>query len=126
MKNYVQYHNASKQGLLQIDTADFQIFANKSINHLVGHRVWLISGHGMSSPKHYQLEYVFRVDDVQPGTPNRARGATGRRFAPALALNGLSWFEDFLKHQANFSLGVREIADEHQRELEALLAAATS
>lgn len=123
MKNFVQYHNAFKQGPLQLNPAGrFSIFAKKSINHIVGHRVWLISGHGKTSPKHYQLEYTFVVDEVAAGAPNRAFGRNGHRFAPAIPLNQLEWFKGFLEHQSRFSLGIREISDEHLAHLEALRA----
>lgn len=123
MKNYVQYHNAAKQGALkQRDDGRFHIFAKKSIQYLRHNRVWLISGHGKTSPKQYYLEYVFLVNDIREGSPNVATGETGNRFKQAIPLNGLPWFKEFLASQQNFSLGVREIPKQYEVILEQLIA----
>lgn len=122
MKNYIQYHNAAKQGVLkQRDDGLFYIFAKKSIQYLRQNRVWLISGHGKTSPKQYYLEYVFLVNDIFAGSPNVATGKTGNRFRQPILLNDQPWFKEFLASQQNFSLGVREIAREYVVELEQLI-----
>lgn len=109
MKHYVQYHNTDKQGGRPAGGHDgFAIFSSKSIRHLLGQRVWLISGEG-DKKKSYYLEYTFIVDGVEEGAPNIAYGATGTRLDPPIPLTGLPWFEDFKRRQQNFSLGVREI-----------------
>lgn len=120
MKHYVQYHNTDKQGARPAGGAGhFQIFAKKSIRHLPGHTVWLVSGEG-DKPKRYYLEYVFVVAGVTPGDPHTAWGTEGQRFDPPLPLNALPWFRPFVDSQQNFSLGVREIAPEYLAHLEAL------
>ncbi len=122
MKNYVQYHNTATQGALRISPdGGFQIFATKSIHHLVGQKVWLISGEGAKSPKSYYLRYCFNVEEIADGTPNIARGFNGHRFDPPIHLNVRPWFREFLRKQQNFSLGVREIQDEFIGELEGVL-----
>lgn len=121
MKHYVQYHNAFKQGRLEVDPqVGFLIFAKKPLKHLIGQRIWLISGHGKTSPKQYQLEYTFVADEVITGAPNRAIGKSGVRFAPAPVLNHQPWFPEFLKQQANFSLGASPVPEEFIAELEAI------
>jgi hypothetical protein len=111
VKDYIQYHNTAKQGRLPECVDEFSIFARKSIRHIEAHRMWLISGEGDKSPKRYFLRYTFIVDRIEPGTPNRAYGREGRNF-PNTRLDTLDWFEDFLKRYQNFSLGVRELADD--------------
>ncbi len=123
MRNYVQYHNVAKQGSISTWVGDkFQIFARKSIQHLNYNRVWLISGNGTKSPKQYQLEYVFHVNQIIIGEPNIATGETGQRFTPPIPLNCELWFKTFLDSQQNFSLGVREIPEQFVAELEILVA----
>ncbi len=111
MKHYVQYHNTEKQGPLDSSgTGPMTIVSSKSIGHLLDQRVWLISGEG--TPRTYQLEYTFVVDEVLAGAPSVASGLRGTRFRPAVRLSGEAWFESFLLAQQNFSLGVREIQPE--------------
>lgn len=109
MKHYIQYHNTEKQGGRPGRIADgYAIFSNKSIRHLQGQRVWLISGAG-AKKKSFYLESTFVVDLVEEGAPSVAKGVDGTRFDPPIPLTGLPWFEDFKQRQQNFSLGVREI-----------------
>ncbi len=122
MKNYVQYHNEAKQGPLDDETRPFRIFAGKPIHHLIGNRVWLISGRGNGrSPKQYYLRYVFNVDTVEEGPKNFAFGETGKLFAEPIHLNGLPWFKEFREAQQNFSLGVREVQESFLFELQTLV-----
>lgn len=127
MKNYVQYHNATTQGpVKRLLDGQYQIYAKKSIQHLLYNRVWLISGHGTTSPKQYRLEYVFQVAEVIDGAPNLAIGTNGKRFEPGIPLNDLPWFKEFLAAQQNFSLGVREIPEKYLIELEKAVTSALS
>ncbi|MGY0194573.1 HNH endonuclease [Leptothrix sp. BB-4] len=121
MKHYVQYHNEDINGPLGKGDGmgRFVISASKSINHLVGQRVWLVSGSG--KPRRYRLEYTFTVDHIVNGTPNRAIGYDGERFDPAPLLNDTDWGPAFVKSQQNFSLGVREIPTEWVERLHALV-----
>lgn len=118
MKNYVQYHNSDKNdGRPSYDGEGFAIYANKSVRHLMGQRVWLVSGESRTNSitgsknrtKTYFLENTFEVDRLEEGEPNIASGRLGVSFDPPIPLDGLSWFDDFKRRQQNFSLGVREI-----------------
>lgn len=130
MKNYVQYHNTDKNGgPPSRDSGCFAIYASKSIQHLQGQRVWLISGasspkrivNGRTLTKSYFLESGFIVDSVEKGSPNVASGREGILFDPPLALSDLPWFDDFKRSQQNFSLGVREIDDDTIDKLDELV-----
>lgn len=118
MRHYVQYHNSDKNGgRPQVQGNGFAIYANKSIRHLVGQRIWLVSGETRTQTpvsqqkrkKSYFLETTFVVDEVIDGNPKVARGRHGIRFDPAIPLDGLPWFKELQQQQQNFSLGVREI-----------------
>jgi putative restriction endonuclease len=123
MKHYVQYHNTDKQGgRPELGRGEYRIFSSKSLRHLPGNRVWLISGEG-KSPKSYFLEYTFVVDAIGAGKTNVARGRDGFRFDPPIPLNGLAWFKHFQVSQQNFSLGLREIDEPTVIEFERLAAA---
>ncbi|ODT82154.1 MAG: hypothetical protein ABS69_05350 [Nitrosomonadales bacterium SCN 54-20] len=122
MKHYVQYHNSDKRGGRPSQSGDeFAIYANKSIRHLLGQRVWLISGEG-AKKKTFYLEYSFVVENVEVGSPSRATGRDGLCSKTRIKLSGLSWFEEFKHRQQNFSLGVREIDSIVVAELEKLTA----
>ena len=110
VKQYVVYHNTAKQGPIP-SGEEFFAFASKPIQHLLGQRVWVISGEGKSSPKSYSLRYTFLVDRVEEGSPNRAYGVGGRRFSQPIQLDFRDGFGEFLKGQQNFSLGVRLLND---------------
>lgn len=125
MKNFAQYHNTEKQGQPSATAGNFSIHAKKPIHHVDGQRVWLISGEGKTSPKSYHLRYVFEVNRVAAGTPNRAYGSQGTLFTTPIPLNHLSWFKGFLDSQQNFSLGIREIPDPYLAEFERLIATST-
>ncbi|MEO6958793.1 MAG: HNH endonuclease signature motif containing protein [Burkholderiaceae bacterium] len=122
MKHYVQYHKSDERGAPPPPSGDgFAISAKKSIRHLLGQRVWLISGEG-AKKKTFYFEYSFVVENVEVGSPNRATGPDGLCPTLPIKLSGLSWFEDFKDRQQNFSLGVREIDSIAVAELEKLLA----
>ncbi len=125
MKHYVQYHNTDKQGgRPSSEETDFSIFAGKSIKHLLGHRIWLISGESTekNQKKTFCLEYTFVVDEIEVGTPNVAYGLEGTKFDSPIPLSGLPWFEEFKQRQQNFSLGLREIDAAAVTDLESLAA----
>jgi hypothetical protein len=60
------------------------------------------------------------TEEVVRGSPNLAIGSIGKRFAAAVPLSGLPWFNEFLRRQPNFSRGVREVDDEALELLENL------
>lgn len=123
MRHFVQYHNVEKQGgRPTADGSRFAIFSNKGMAHLLGERVWLVSGEG-AKKKTFRLESTFVVSEVERGTPNVASGTVGVWFEPAIVLSGKDWFEDFKREQQNFSLGLREVSNDAVRCFERFAAA---
>lgn len=113
MKNFIVYH---KEGPLHpISDGSFFVTTTKSVNHILGNQIWLISGHG-ASPKEYRLEYVFRADEVESiqGKEKRLIGKVGTRFFPSIVLNGYDWFKSFQRDQLNFRGGLSPIQLEYE------------
>ena len=129
MKNFVGYHNAEKMGYSFQDSREPLAFlTRKSVDHLVGTRVWVIAGEGQ--PRGYFFGGWFLVDNVGPlaGDPSvrKVRGTAGRAWKPMIRLNELPWFSRFRESQGNFSLGLQPIKDEFVPHFEALIKRATS
>ncbi len=108
MKHFVQYHHVERMGPA---SPKLVIHTNKRVEGIAGHVVWLIAGQGQ--PRKYALAKAFVVDEVGPlvgeDFKHYVRGTTGRTFDPPIALDELPWFPGFLRSQANFSLGLKEI-----------------
>lgn len=121
MKHYVVYHNTQKRGAIRSAPGRFLAEATKSIKHLIGSRVWLISGEGRTSPKSYYLRLTFTVDEIElVGGKYRAVGSNGLFLDPPIQLDNFSWFPDFPSRQQNFSLGAQAIPDDFVRHFEDL------
>lgn len=125
MKHYVSYHNADKMGYTYEEARPFSVGTTKSVDRLLGNRVWSISGEGQ--PRSYFLRDTWIVEETglsaQDEFINYAQGSTGFVFDPPVLLNQLPWFRAFLKSQNNFSLGVQPIKEGFVAELEALWSA---
>ena len=110
MRHFVQYHNAERYGPAVVDLI---IHTSRPVQALPGNMVWLIAGAGR--PREYRLLKVFVVDEIGPladdDFAHYARGSQGKFFAPGVLLSGRPTFSQFLRSQANFSLGLREIRD---------------
>jgi hypothetical protein len=126
MADFVQYHNPDRTGPLNQRSASLYVLTNKPVSRLPGNRVWLISGHGR--PRQYALCCVFRVDRVGDSDRRDFRyylgGEAGHAFRPPLPLDHLGWFGAFLRRQANFSLGLRELSPDDAGRLAELALAA--
>lgn len=114
-RHFIQYHNPDKMGRSYERSGDFSIFTNKPyslVAALPGNTVWLIGGEGR--PRRYSLCCVFVVDEIgqadEPSFRWYARGAEGRHFPALPRIDDDPWFRPFLWRQANFSLGLRELA----------------
>ena len=101
-------------GLQTAPPDEMSIGTNKPypmLKALLGNVVWLIGGEGR--PRHYSLRYVFVVNEIgacdDPPFQWYAQGAEGRIFWPPLPLERDQWLTGFLRRQANFSLGLREL-----------------
>jgi hypothetical protein len=112
--DFVQYHNPDKVGHRCSQPERFGIYTNKSwslVASLPGNRVWLICGDGR--PRSYSLCCVFDVDEIgecdHPSFRWQAGGTVGTLFQPVLRIDHDSWFWPFLRRQANFSLGLRQL-----------------
>lgn len=114
MKHFVSYHNADKMGYAYEDAVPFSVGTTKSVDRLVGNRVWSISGEG--KPRTYRLHDTYIVDRIgiseQDEFVNVALGSTGIVLDPPAVLNHLPWFPAFLKSQSNFSLGLQQIKED--------------
>jgi hypothetical protein len=116
MRHFVQYHNPDKMGAPYRFRGDFSVYTSKPYPLLAavpGNTVWLIGGEG--HPRHYFLCYVFLAEEIgtadHPSFRWYARGTIGRAYEPVLPLDGEPWFPGFLWRMANFSLGLRELAE---------------
>lgn len=122
MKHFVSYHNADKMGYAYEDAIPFSVGTKKSVDGLVGNRVWSISGEGQ--PRTYRLRDTYMVDALGSSEQDEfvsvARGSSGTVFDPPIMLNRMTWFPAFLKSQSNFSLGLQQIKEEFVKHLEAL------
>ena len=122
VSHFVSYHSADKMGYAYEDAVSFSVGTTKSVERILGCRVWSLSGDGQ--PRTYRLRDTYIVDSIGPSEQeefvNWARGADGIVFDPPMLLNSLSWFPRFLKSQSNFSLGLQPIKAEFVTEFEAL------
>jgi hypothetical protein len=125
MDDYVQYHNSEKMGFscLEFSPDDgFGIVTNKKVSQkLIGSRIWLIGG--IDNPRKYYLCYNFIADSIDKLDGDfgfSVDGDEGLFFQPPIFLNDLSWFKDFVKKQAYFSLGLQKIDQRFVDELEKL------
>lgn len=114
MRHFIAYHNTERMGRPLSDGDPLSLQTNKGVEQLLGNAVWFVQGDG-TRQKEYSLGSVFIVSETG-NTGNEefrrfARGS-GHVFQPPVSLNALSWFPDFFKAVAHFSLGVHELKDE--------------
>src|SRR5262249_44669470 len=90
------------------------VYTTKPVKRLPGNTIWLIAGRDW--PRQYFLSAVFMVDEVGPADVSAfryfARGSQGTRFVPPIPLSQESWFPEFRRRLANFSLGLRAMPEE--------------
>jgi hypothetical protein len=115
-EHYVQYHNPDLIGTTVDEVAESESFAvgtNKRPGAVFGSRIWLIGGEGR--PRRYYLCYCFVADRIVDAPDDLFRftitGSSGRRFIPPVELTNEPWFGEFLRYNANFSLGLRRIPE---------------
>jgi HNH endonuclease len=130
MRHFVAYHSAEKMGGNYESGAEYAFLSRKGLAALektVGESVWIINGAKRPQKTIYSLCAVFTPDqviDLRDSIANYVvTGQIGYDFDEPVILNNLPWFSDFLKAQANFSLGINEIQDAAiQKHLTALAA----
>ena len=120
--DYVAYHGQSVMGSELGDGPPFGMRSRKPVRHLVGNTVWVVEGRGKK--KQYFLKQRFHVDTVEEIVDEYFRfqyvGQTGDNFTPEIPLSSESWFKDFLKGVANFSIGVSALRPEFLSRFEGL------
>ena len=118
MRSFVAYHNAEKMGYDYEPGSDYSFFSRRALAFLektIGESIWVISGVRSDGRTAYTLCAVYTPDQVFIGEEASSEyivsGSIGHDFDPPIELNGMPWFQGFLKSQANFSLGINEIKD---------------
>lgn len=113
MRDRVQYHNPKKMGEFRPKQGRFLILTNKSVNQMVGDRVWLVSRKA-ESPQYFLCE-TFVVENVglweTGGFRNYAEAFHGKAFYPPVRFDLEPWFDELLKRTGNFGLGLQTIND---------------
>lgn len=112
MRDFVQYHNPDQYGQFDPSEKEFRIFTRKSVDDLVGNRVWLVSRRG--DPPEYILCMTFVAERVDEGPPLKyfAEASQGRMFDPPVRIDHEPWFERLRKVTGNFHFGPQPINDE--------------
>ncbi|MFZ5773515.1 MAG: HNH endonuclease [Thermodesulfobacteriota bacterium] len=119
MRHYVAYHNAERMGYPYEPSGEYSFLSKKALTFLektVGSFVWVINGSRIGSKKtSYTLCAVYIPDQVidveDTDFDYIVSGTVGFEFNPVVELNSLPWFPEFLKSQANFSIGISAIHD---------------
>lgn len=109
----MQYHNVERQGPLHPDERP-AIFTAKSVQALLGDRIWLVSGEGR--PRAYYLNGSFEVSELssaaQEGEMNEAWGGDFDRWLEKpVRIDAEPWFEDLRRATGNFAFGLERIND---------------
>lgn len=115
MRHFVGYHNVDKMGYSAAESDPLALYTSKNPKDLPGNVIWVIAGEG-KNPRRYFLNSWFIVSEIgkadHPDFGRSISGNVGGVLAPRPNLNERDWFPDFLKSNANFSLGLREVKDE--------------
>ena len=115
MRHFVAYHNTERMGQSLREGDPLRLLTNKPVQRLVSNTVWFVVGSGTDS-REYALGSVFVVDDVGETHSEKFKwyaAGSGWIFDTPPVLNQFDWFPDFFRNMAHFSLGVREITDQH-------------
>jgi hypothetical protein len=111
MKHFAVYHNPERMGYSAV--SELCIVTNKSVDNLIGNRIWLIQGEG--KPRKYTLRGTFIADstraDTEDGFRHLVRGQEGTLFKPHIPIGALPWFDRFKRSQGNFAFGLQRIGD---------------
>jgi 5-methylcytosine-specific restriction endonuclease McrA len=116
MRDFIIYHSAKKRGFPIRGNTSLQIVTKRSVNDLVGQRVWLVTGEG--TPCRFFLASMFIVDRIDRNQslkyPNQAYGTNGRTFDPIVLIEEEPWFEDFKSYNGDFAFGLKEITSKQE------------
>lgn len=131
MGDYVVYHNCEGMdfsiGEDNDDESDeYSIVTRKNVDNLKGSTIWIIEG--LLRPgerrKTYYLCSKFIVEESGRGDDesNYAEAQTGRNFHRTICLNNYgSWFSEFKRKMANFSLGLQKIGQSDVKKLKEIV-----
>ena len=102
-----------RMGYSADEVGELCIVTNKSVDNLIGNRIWLIQGEGR--PRKYILRGTFIADsacsDTEDGFRHLVRGQEGTLFKPRIPIGALPWFDRFKRSQGNFAFGLQRIGD---------------
>jgi hypothetical protein len=114
MRHFAVYHNPDAMGYSAEDVHELCFLTNKSVENLIGNRVWLITGEG--KPRKYFLRGTFIVGSVaanrDEGFRHIVRGTEGKLFRRRVPVGALPWFDRFKRSQGHFAFGLQRISDE--------------
>jgi hypothetical protein len=114
VRHFIVYHNPQKMGPMDPQDVKLSIVTGKSVNKLLGDRIWLLMGEG--KPRRFCLCATFIVDSIYPDEekkpyPNLACGTEGIVFDPFVSLDGHPWFEELKTKQGNFAFGLQIVKE---------------
>jgi hypothetical protein len=116
MDHYVAYHSVRIMGHDYSPEDRFDYRSSKPEGFLrssLGALVWLIVGCREAKRTEYRLAGVYTPTSVREVADGRMVEGWGTPLRPAPILTDLSWFPEFLRAQANFSLGFNRLTDAH-------------
>ena len=118
MAHFVAYHNEDRMGYSAEESDPYSLYTSKNPTRLHSHGphvIWVIAGRG-HKPMSYYLSTCFIVTAIIPADhPDfgyTISGTGGGRFEPMPRLDQLTWFPEFRRRMANFSIGLTEICNE--------------
>lgn len=120
------YHNEERMGYSYKEADEFTVGTSKRVEKILGNKVWTIAGIGR--PREYYLCSWFVADGIDENEDDYFKyivyGSERTLRAiidPPIKLNGLPWFKEFLRTQANFSFGLRVIDPKFVPKFEGLI-----
>jgi len=112
VRHFVQYHNPRKMGAY-VPGKSFGIATNKSVQTLLGDRVWLITQTG--TPPRFSLCETFIVEEIDRKRTgpqrNLALSSKGDSFKKPVPIDSASWFSALREKTGNFAFGLQHIKD---------------
>lgn len=122
-KHFLAYHSVARMGYEYPLNGELRFFTTKrkAASAAKDQLVWVVEGMRERGQSQYALCGVYLVTDVEEGGQGdfSIHGVALWESEVPLELQALEWFPEFLRRNANFSLGFREIND--RRAIDAFL-----